>query len=114
VPARRAFGRCMAERAGEWLAAHSARRVAPAGAAQVVAGPSVTVTRSPSVGLPVAEPQTRSWPHGGASGSGAQDVGLVEQPVERPMTKSAALDAIEAAWKIALLSPWRISNQAPR
>jgi hypothetical protein len=46
--------------------------------------------------------------------AGSQDVALVEQPVERPMTKSAAFDAIEAAWKMARLSPWRISNQAPR
>ena len=104
----------MAERAGEWLAAHSARRVAPVGAAQGAAGPSVTASRSPSDCLPVAEPQTLSLPHGGASGSGAQSVGLAEQPVERPMTKSAAFDAIEAAWKMARLSPWRISNQAPR
>lgn len=136
---------CMAGSAGERLAARSARRGAPVGAAQRAAGPSVTASRSPSLcsrcsapalSLPkvrqlsawlcgrrfpefVRNPYAWFWQTGVASlqeplDALAQDRGRIEQPVERPMTKSAALDAIEAAWKIARLSPWRISSQAPR
>jgi hypothetical protein len=54
---------CMAGSGVEWLAARSARRVAPEGAAQGAAGPSVTASRSPSPCLPVAQRQTLSRPH---------------------------------------------------
>ena len=53
---------CMAGSGVEWLAARSARRVAPEGAAQGAAGPSVTASRSPSPCLPVAQRQTHSRP----------------------------------------------------
>jgi hypothetical protein len=53
---------CMAGSGVEWLAARSARRVAPEGAAQGAARPSVTASRSPSPCLPVAQRQTLSRP----------------------------------------------------